>query len=165
MNTEIIKAMNAAENKKAPWRDGMSKWWDENKVAIKRIVFFPLWLGLEAHDAINQRLNARQEWSEDRANAILNYYIPRASEFITEDGQKYFYFFDNGLGWLAKSSLKKLNRKDRRFWRVNYWRIRSYLIESFQLEDFSKEIGFTKEVGNCWEGWTEIYFTLNNNQA
>jgi hypothetical protein len=33
-------------------------------------------------------------------------------------------------------------------------KMRSYLINDFELE------GFTKEVGNCWDGWTEVSFTM-----
>ena len=55
----------------------------------------------------------------------------------------------------AKQHLK---RKDRRFWKVNSgWcggEIRQYLINEFELD------GFTKEVGNCANGWTEIIFTI-----
>ena len=56
------------------------------------------------------------------------------------------------------SAKKYLKRKDRRFWNVhsswNGGNIRSYLIDEFELE------GFEKEVGNCYDGWTEISFKM-----
>ena len=151
MNNEVIKAMqnNKKENK-------MSKWWCKNSYKIWRVVLFPLWLGLLAWNELNKRLNNKQEWSEERANEILNYYIPRRAEW--DEKEKCFYFFDNGMGWSLTYAKKFLKRKDRRFWRVNTgcWggKMREYLIEKFQLE------GFTKEVGIC-DDWTEITFYLN----
>ena len=53
---------------------------------------------------------------------------------------------------------KYLKRKDRRFWNVHEgWaggNIRSYLINNFELD------GFAKEIGDCYDGWTEITFTM-----
>ena len=62
--------------------------------------------------------------------------------------------------------IKAINEKNKkhpfRKWWNNYsssWggKIRRYLIDEFELE------GFTKELGNCDDGWTEIYFTLIEN--
>ena len=64
------------------------------------------------------------------------------------------------MGW-GNLSKKYIKLKDRRWWN-NYsdpWggKIRRYLIDEFELE------GFTKKLGNCDDGWTEIYFTLIEN--
>lgn len=150
MTKEIIKAMNRKE-KKHPIR----KWWNKNGYIVMRVILFPIWVGCLIVKKIQKILNARQIWSEERAKQILDYYIPRKAEWDAED--KCFYFFDNGMGWgnLAKRYLK---RKDRRWWNNHRgWvggKIRSYLIDTFEME------GFTKEIGNCGDGWTEITFTL-----
>ena len=153
MNAEIIKAINK-KNKKHPFR----KWWNKNGYKVIRVILFPIWFGIVAKDKINKYLTSRQEWSNERAEQILSYYIPRRAVWREED--KTFCFYDNGMGWgnLAKKYIKL---KDRRWWN-NYsspWggEIRRYLIDEFELE------GFTKKLGNCDDGWTEIYFTLIEN--
>lgn len=153
MTTEIIKAMNKTE-KKHPAR----KWWNKNGYKVMRVILFPIWIGMVANEKINKYLNSHQEWSEERAKEILNYYVPRRADWCEED--KTFYFFDNGMGWgnLAKKYLKL---KDRRWWNNynGFWggEIRLYLIEEFELE------GFTKEVIRRDEAETEIAFTLIEN--
>ena len=153
MNAEIIKAMNKKEKKHT-----FRKWWNKNSYKVYRVIFFPIWIGTIIIDKTNKYLNSRQKWSEERAKEILNYYIPRRAEWCEED--KTFYFFDNGMGWgnLAKRYLK---RKDRRWWNLHRgWiggKIRDYLLNEFELE------GFTKEIGNCYDGWTEVSFTLIEN--
>ena len=150
MNTEIIKAINK-KNKKHPIR----KWWNKNGYKVMRVVLFPIWIGMVIKEKINKYLNSRQAWSDKRAKEILNYYVPRKASWCEED--KTFYFFDNGMGW-GNLSKKHLKLKDRRWWKVHcgFWGgdIRHYLIDKFELE------GFTKELGNCDEGWTEVSFTL-----
>lgn len=153
MNAEIVKAINE-KNKKHPVR----KWWNKNGYKVMRIIFFPIWIGGVINEKIQKSLNACQEWSEKRAHEILSYYVPRRADWCEED--KTFYFFDNGMGWgnLAKKYLK---RKDRRWWN-NYngfcgGEIRLYLIEEFELE------GFTKKIGNCYDGRTEVSFTMIEN--
>ena len=148
MNTEINKAMNR-KNEKHPIRD----WWRQNGYKVMRVVLFPIWICLWASDKIKNWLNAQQVWSEKRANEILNYYIPRRSEWDTEE--EIFYFFDNGMGWYLGSVKKYLKRKDRRFWYLYHHKIRWYLIDSYELE------GFKKEIGDCSDGWTEVYFKIN----
>jgi hypothetical protein len=151
MNKEIVKAMNKKETKV----DTMRKWWNKNGYKVMRVILFPIWWGMKAKEEITNKLNNKEVWNDEKANEILNYYIPRRAEWDAED--KTFYFFDNGYGWGYNSAKKYLNRKDRRFWRVNCtWggKMRSYLINDFELE------GFTKEVGNCWDGWTEVSFTM-----
>ena len=152
MNAEIIKAMNKKETK----IDTIRKWWDKNGYKVMRIVFFPLWWGIKAKEKITSYLNSREEWSEERAKEILDYYIPHKAKWNTND--KCFYFFDNGYGWLMCYAKKYLKRKDRRFWKLyTNWiggKIRSYLIDEFELK------GFKKEVGNCCDDWTEIFFTM-----
>lgn len=155
MNEEVIKAMNKKENK----IDKVHKWWNANDYKVMRIVFFPIYWGIKAKEKINNYLNSKCEWNEEKANEILSYYIPRKANWDEED--KTFYFFDNGYGWGAKSHQKKIKLKDRRWWNNHRgWtggKIRKYLIEEFELE------GFTKEVGDTGDGWTEISFKLNEN--
>ena len=152
MNKEIIKAMN----KKETAIDRFGKWWNKNGYKVMRVILFPIWWGVCAKEKIGAWLNSRHTWSEEKANEILNYYIPRRAEWCEED--KTFYFFDNGYGWSMCSAKKYLKLKDRRWWNNHRgWtggKIRSYLIDSFELE------GFTKEVGECSDGWTEISFVM-----
>lgn len=154
MNNEVIKAMQGKKEHK------VRKWWRKNSYKVWRVVLFPLWMGELLWNEINKSLNSKQNWSEERANEILNYYIPRYAEW--DEKEQCFYFFDNGLGWNLTLAKKFLKRKDRRFWKVNccWWggKMREYLIEKFQLE------GFTKEVRDAIDGggnWTEITFKLN----
>lgn len=154
MNKEIIKAMQGKQEHKA------RKWWRKNGYIIWRVILFPLWAGEILWNEINKRLNSKQEWNEERANEILNYYIPRRADW--DEKEQCFYFFDNGMGWNLAFAKHFLKRKDRRFWKVNCgWmggKMREYLIEKFQLE------GFTKEVRNAidaYDDWTEISFKLN----
>ena len=152
MNAEIIKAMNKKETK----LDNIRKWWNKNGYKVIRVILFPIWWGIKAKEKIEAWLNSREEWSEERVNEILNYYIPRRADWDAED--KTFYFFDNGYGWSMCSAKKYLKWRDRRFWTVHRgWtggKIRNYLIDNFELE------GFKKEVGNCYDGWTEVSFTM-----
>lgn len=145
MNAEVIKAMNR-KNEKHPIRD----WWRKNGYKVMRVVLFPIWGYTKIHDKIKNKLNARQAWSEKRANKILNYYIPRRSDWDAE--RKTFHFFDNGLGWYLGTAKKYLKKKDCRFWYLFHHKIRWYLIDSYELE------GFKKEIGDCLDGWTEVYF-------
>ena len=146
MNKEIIKAMQGKQEHK------VRKWWRKNGYKVWRGVLFPLWISEILRHEISTRLNSKEKWSEERANEILNYYIPRRAEWNQKE--QCFYFFDNGIGWRLSLAKEYLKRKDRRFWKVNCSKIREYLIEKFQLE------GFTKVIGNCYD-WTEITFNLN----
>ena len=152
MNDEVIKAIN----KKSREDTAFKKWWRKNDYKVWRVVLFPLWAYSRGRDKIKNYLNSRTEWSESRANEILSYYIPRYADWDNED--KTFYFFDNGYGWQMGFAKKHLKFKDRRFWKLYAsWggsRVREYLINNFELD------GFTKEVGNCYDGWTEITFTI-----
>lgn len=152
MNKEIIKAMNKKETK----LDTFRKWWGKNGYKVMRVILFPIWFGVCAKEKIGAWLNSRHTWSEEKANEVLNYYVPRRADWCEED--KTFYFFDNGYGWSMCSAKRYLKLKDRRWWNVHRgWsggKIRSYLIDNFELE------GFTKEVGECSDGWTEISFTM-----
>jgi len=150
MNKEIVKAMQGKKEHK------VRKWWRKNGYKVWRVVLFPLWAGEILWNEINKRLNDKQEWNEECANEILNYYIPRRSEWV--DKEQTFYFFDNGMGRTYGCAKYYLKRKDRRFWKVNCSKIREYLIEKFQLE------GFTKVTGNC-DDWTEITFNLSTERA
>ena len=152
MNKEVIKAMKKKE--KEIRIDELRKWWNNNGHKVMRVILFPIWWGIKAKDKIASYLNSREEWNEERAKEILNYYIPRNAEWNADD--KCFYFFDNGYGW-STNVKKYIKRKDRHFWNVHKGfsggKIRSYLINEFELE------GFKKEVGDC-NGWTEITFTM-----
>jgi hypothetical protein len=155
MNKEIIKAMQGKKEHK------MRKWWRQNGYKVWRVVLFPLWIGELLKNKIDKRLNSKEEWNEERANEILSYYIPRRAEW--DEKEQCFYLFDNGMGWGIAYAKKFLKRKDRRFWQVNgsWWggQMRIFLIEKFELE------GFTKEVGVCDDGWTEVTFNLNKKGA
>ena len=151
MNKEIIKAMQGKKEHKEHKR------WRKNGYIILRVVLFPIWVGSILFEKSRAWLNNRQKWSEKRATEILNYYIPRVSEWNEKD--KCLYFFDNGLGWNYCLAKRYLKRKDRRFWKVHctWWhgKMRTLLMEKFELE------GFTKKLGNCSQEWTEIFFMLN----
>lgn len=153
MNAEVIKAMNRKETKAIKFR----KWWRKNDYKVYRVILFPIWIGTILSAKITKWLNSRQTWSEERVKEILDYYIPRRASWDAEEQE--FYFFDNGYGWSLGNAKRYLKRRDRRFWEVhNGWcggDIRDYLIEEFELE------GFTKEVGNCSDSWTEIIFKKN----
>ena len=151
MNNEIIKAMN-----RKPKKEILRKWWSKNGYKVNRVIFFPIWICVFLAKKIQTKLNNRQVWSEERAKQILDYYIPRKAEWCEED--KTFYFFDNGIGWgsLAKRYIKL---KDRRWWNNNGgWcrggEIRNYLINEYEIT------GFTKKIGDCSDGRTEISFTM-----
>ena len=152
MNKEIVKAMN----KKETAIDRFGKWWNKNGYKVMRVILFPIWWGICATKKIEKWLNSRQEWSEERANEIFNYFVPRNADWDAED--KAFYLCFNGFGWNLSSAKRYLKWKDRRFWEVhNGWcggKLRKYLIEEFELE------GFTKELGGCEDGWTEIAFRM-----
>lgn len=147
MNKEIIKAMQGKKEHKA------RKWWRKNGYKVLRITLFPMWISTILANKGRAWLNSQQEWDEERATEILNYYIPRCAKWDEEN--QCFYFFDNGCGWNLAYAKKFLKRKDRRFWRVNCGKMRTLLMEKFELE------GFTKEIGNCSDGWTEITYYLN----
>lgn len=155
MDKEVVKAMNKKEGK----IDTIRKWWNINDYKVMRVVLFPIYWGFKAKEKINNYLNSKCEWSEERANEILSYYIPRTADWWEEE--KTFYFFDNGYGWSNGFAKEYLRHKDRRWWNNHKgWaggKIRSYLIEEFELE------GFTKEVGDTDNNWTEIFFKLNEN--
>lgn len=149
MNKEVIKVINGKETKLSRLR----KWWNRNGYKVMRIVLFPIWIAVLSSEKIKRWLNSKQEWSDERADRVLNYYIPRVAEWSEED--KSFYFFDNGLGW---SYSKRIKLKDRRWW-VCYsslWggEVRKYLINNFELD------GFKKEIGDIYDGRTEIAFRL-----
>ena len=152
MNKEVIKAMNKKETKLETFRN----WWDKNGYKVMRTIFFPVWWGIKTKEKIGSYLNSKCEWSEEKADEILNYYIPRIAEWDEEN--KSFYFADNGFGWESKYRQKKLKWKDRRWWRkhTNCWggKVRPYLLKKFELEGFTKKIGMTCDV------WTEITFEM-----
>lgn len=152
MNFEVVKVMN-----RKPARDTkLKRWWRKNRYKVLRIILFPLWFYEWSEEKIEFQLNSRNQWDEKRAFEILNYYIPRSSHWNPENNT--FYFFDNGDGWSMYFAKKRLKRKDRRFWNLNAgfggYKMREYLINNFELD------GFSKEVGNCYDGWTEITFRM-----
>ena len=149
MTSEVIKAMNKKKTRPSTIR----KWWNKNGYIVIRIILFPIWIGCILKRKIDYRLNG---WSDERAQEILSYYIPRKAEW--DVNEKCFYFFDNGYGWSMKENRKHLKWKDRRWWDMNrgFWGgdIRRYLIDKFELE------GFRKEVGNCDDDWFETELTF-----
>ena len=153
MNAEITKAMNR-NNEKHPIHD----WWRKNGRKVCRVVLFPIWYPLRVWERLRSEWhfmqNAKHPWSDERANEILSYYVPRNCSWDEEIQE--LYFFDNGLGWSMNQAKKYLKRKDRRWWnKFNGWtggRIREYLLNTFELE------GFTKVLGDCSGGWIEIHF-------
>lgn len=157
MNKEVVKAMN----KKPTMWDVICKWWNKNGYIVMRILLFPLWGIMWGCEKITVYLRNRVEWSEERAAEILSYYIPRCSEWDAED--KAFYFFDNGIGWDMKYIRRKyIKLRDRAFWKkyASWWggQMREYLINTFELD------GFTKEVGDCYNHFTDITFRLNETE-
>lgn len=152
MNKEVVKAMN----KKETIINRFNKWWNKNGYKVMRVILFPIWWGIKVKEKIEVHLNSKLKWSEERANEILNYYIPRIAKWNAEN--KTFYFVDNGMGWGMKCHQKKIKLKDRRWWRryTCGWggEVRTYLIEKFELE------GFEKIVGDIRVAWTEITFKM-----
>lgn len=152
MNNEVIKAMNKKETK----IDKIRKWWSNNGYKVMRVILFPLWLALKVKEKIDAYLDSRNTWSEERANEILSYYIPRNADWDAED--KSFYFFDNGMGWGMRCRQKRVKLKDRRWWKnhTRAWggKVRDYLIEKFELE------GFEKTVGETYDFHTEVTFKM-----
>lgn len=151
MNKEVIKAMN-----KKPHKDtAFKKWWKKNRYIIMRIIFFPIWVYIWCNQKIKPWRDSRNSWNENRANKILNYYIPRVAEWDKEN--KTFYLFDNGYGWNMDAKYIKL--KDRRFWKLYTicygGKIRDYLINTFELEGFTKKV-----IDTCDYVTTEIIFTI-----
>lgn len=148
MNKEIEKAMNRKESKTFHFYG----WWIKNGYKVMRVILFPMWVYMCGKRKINNYLNSKCKWDEERANKILSYYVPRYSKWDAEN--KSFYLADNGLGW----DEKKIKMKDRRWWKNNtrIWggEVRTYLIEKFEME------GFEKIVGDTYDGWTEVTFKL-----
>lgn len=158
MNTEVIKAMTKETKNLTVWNK-ISKWWRKNNYKIYRLVLFPIWFGIVIKEKIDKYIAKQNAWNENRAEEILNYYIPRSSDW--DNDAKEFFFFDNGLGWYFNLAKRKLKRKDYNFWKTNNgWnggKIREYLIKKFELE------GFSKQIIDTTEGRTEIVFKLNEN--
>ena len=152
MTEEVIKAIN----RKKPRPSAIRKWWNKNGYIVNRIILFPIWIGCILKRKIDYWLNSKNGWSDERAQEILSYYIPRKAEW--DANEKCFYFFDNGYGWSTKGNKKYLKWKDRRWWKIHQcgWggEIRQYLIDKFELE------GFRKEVGNCDDDWSETELTF-----
>ena len=153
MNKETIKAMN---KKPTAW-DALRRWWSKNGYKVMRVLLFPVWAIVWAHEKLEARRNQQTIWSEERAAEILSYYIPRRAEWNAE--KKRFYFYDNGMGWGMKHTLKKyIKLRDRRFWKMYAcgwgYKMREYLINGFELD------GFNKEVLDTYNSEAEIVFTL-----
>ena len=148
MNREIEKAMNRKESKTFHFYG----WWIRNGYKVMRVVLFPIWVCMCGKRKINNYLNSKCKWDEERANKILSYYVPRCSKWDAEN--KSFYLADNGLGW----DKQKIKMKDRRWWKNNTrgsgGEVRTYLIEKFEME------GFEKIVGDTYDSWTEVTFKL-----
>ena len=153
MNKETVKAMN----KKHTILDDIKNWWYKNDYKVWRVLLFPVWAVVWCREKIKPILDNNTPWSEERAAEILGYYIPRRAEWNAE--KKEFYFFDNGMGWNMKHTLRKyIKLRDRRFWKLYAcgwgYKMRDYLIKGFELE------GFTKKVSPSYDFETEIVFTM-----
>lgn len=150
MNKEVIKAMN----KKPTKLDAFHDWWSNYGYIVTRVLLFPIWVIAWSYEKIENYIDKRMEWSEERANEIFNYYIPRIANW--DANRKEFYFFDNGKGWSMKYIRRKyIKLHDRSFWKkyAGNREMRDYLINTFELD------GFTKELGDCAD-YTEITFKL-----
>lgn len=132
------------------------KWWSKNGHIVMKIAFFPIWGCICARRKISVWLDSRQVWNEKKANRILNYYIPRVSQWVAKD--KALYFQDRGDGWSNHYILECIKRRHRRFWKCNIVQfggnIRKYLIDKFELE------GFEKKVLDCRGSMAKICFKL-----
>ena len=80
MNKEVIKAMNKKETK----IDKIRKWWSKNGYKVMRVILFPIWWCIKTKEKITSYLNSKCEWSEERANEILSYFIPRKANWNEE---------------------------------------------------------------------------------
>lgn len=149
MNKEVIKAMNNKE------KNGFSKWWKKYRKFI-RFPFYIIRFIIKVTDKIKLYRYKKLKWSEERADKILSYYVPRSAKWDNEN--KEFYFVDNGYGWGMKCWRRKVKIKDRRWWKKYTcgWggEVRKYLIEEFELDGFEKEVDRTDDF------WTEITFKL-----
>lgn len=156
MNAEVIKAMNKKPQTESIMTE-VRKWWSKNGYKVMRVILFPVWFASLAKERFDEWVEKRNAWDETRAKEIFDYYIPRKAEW--DDEKKEFYFFDNGYGWSYKLAKRYLKRKDKAFWNTNRgWsggKLRSYLIDTYELE------GFTKEVLDCSDSWTELVFKMN----
>lgn len=74
MNKEIEKAMNRKESKTFHFYG----WWIRNGYKVMRVVLFPMWVCMCGKRKINNYLNSKCKWDEERANKILSYYVPDA---------------------------------------------------------------------------------------
>ena len=146
MNKEIEKAIKAKQ-KEHPFRDRFRKWWSKNGYKVMRVILFPVWLFVLAQDWIYNHI----EWSEERADKLLNYFVPRYCNW--DDEEKTFYFFSNSYGWYFGSAKHYLKIRDYLFWKRHHYKIQDYLINKFELE------GFEKKASYDWESdFTEITF-------
>ena len=154
MNKEVIKAMH--KNESVGYK--IRAWWNLNSYKVARVILFPILICAYTCEKINDYLDSRCEWSEERANKILSYFIPRAARWYEAD--KCFHFADNGHGWTYNKKFIKL--RDRRWWKCNTHfcggKVREYLIEKFEME------GFRKEVGDTYDQWAEVTFYLEDGE-
>ena len=88
MNKEVLKAISKKEKKTS----NLKKWWNKNNYKVYRVLFFYIYLPSVAYEKIKKYIHKQIVWSEERATEILNYYIPRSSEW--DDEKKEFFFFD-----------------------------------------------------------------------
>lgn len=80
MNKEILKAIEDKQ-KEHPFRD----WWNKNGYKVMRVVLFPIWIYVEISDRIKAWNYERTTWDEERADEILQHYIPRRSDWLPEE--------------------------------------------------------------------------------
>ena len=87
MNKEVIKAM---EKKNESFFNNLKKWWNRNSYKIFRVILFPIYLITILCDKRKGVVRKANPWDEERAQEILNYYIPRSSDW--DDEEKAFYY-------------------------------------------------------------------------
>lgn len=152
MNKDIKKVINKKERKRT-----IRKWWRKNSYKVARIIFWPIWLYMVLEEKYKAKKYKSLQWSEKRAQEVLEYYIPRYADWDSEE--KCFYLADNGMGWTMREVVQKcVKRKNRAWWKkfASAWggEVREYLIKDFELE------GFTKTVEDNRLDWTEISFKM-----
>ena len=154
MNKEVIKAMKKGTTETSKTFK-IHKWWNKNGYKVIRVVFFPLWFCICIKEKIVNYFDSKQKWDNKRAEEILNYYIPRCSDWL-EDTKELYYFSNKYDYYDIKYAKKNLKKKDRRFWKVYCFEILSYLIDDFELDGFTKEV-----LESIWE--IEIIFKICEN--
>lgn len=101
------------------------------------LLVLPIAPFLIAYDKFDKWNYNRQEWSEEKATKVLNYFLPYVLEFAEEDNAYYYSTDWSYTGWnIAKKvpfGLKKWAKK------FGYQTLK-YLEEGYENAEFSKSI-------------------------